>query len=733
MQNSNQNNSEKSNKNTKKREEYHNQNWVNNSDISANNDLYSSKYKQFNSPLNSSAKINYPIPIHHLSDKTLNLKSSYQAFKSSYVNLDVNQEKQNILKLDGLSGINLSDKKESKRRLFSDEYFEDKNYNQHHTTNLNMNESKKNKMKNSTKPTTENVSIISDNTSNLSNIGDISKFMRNKKEILSDQTLKLSKFHEKYENEFIKSGLKSSSPMKKKSKILNLNPEEVENLYISNNIKPIMTLNLNDIKKKPIKPFHEGVNNTDVISKNQEILKSIKIPNKTMNDFKISLETDSIKQRHKSVTDTIYLDNLKFEREILCKTIVNPSLKNNNHINNPNANLFTIEEESRKPNNILSDNKLNFKTQYNNFNFQNNYRKYTPNHSKINNESSIKEEKYKNSLVSKKTESMGSFDDEEEEKEFDITGKYNMNIYSNKNSLIAKEYAYFQDINKLFKDRMEDVSKTIEGVFKNFKYGIFSIYDGHGGSDVAIFCKNAFINNFKKHFDSINSSIIKLNQYEQSKDLEKNLIDEIKVFIKNSFLATDSQCKVRLGNDCGSTATIAIILKFHIKMPKLKNQRDCDESEDSDYEYENVFRRFLFVSNIGDSSCYLLGKKGECRKVSIDHKCSDLEESRRVKSCGGSIVYNRVMGELMVTRAYGDNKLKLFGVTAEPYTYFQNLSDNDNWLILASDGIWDGVNSYDLMSNSKHVTSSEDLARFLTRLSVTRGSKDNISVICIRL
>ncbi len=92
-----------------------------------------------------------------------------------------------------------------------------------------------------------------------------------------------------------------------------------------------------------------------------------------MNDFKISLETDSIKQRHKSVTDTIYLDNLKFEREILCKTIVNPSLKNNNHINNPNANLFTIEEESRKTHNILSDNKLNFKTQYNNFNLQNNY------------------------------------------------------------------------------------------------------------------------------------------------------------------------------------------------------------------------------------------------------------------------------------------------------------------------------------------------------------------------
>ena len=724
-----------SNNESSKKDDYLNKNWTSNIDNSSNYLNNTSKYKKSSNKIinysNSSFKNEFPFPIPHQSDKSL--KSSYQAFKSSYINLDVNQENQNFLKIKNSIKTDLSDKKEKRKiNIFSENYVED---NLKNIISINPEEKMNNKnIKSSTKATTENVSTISDDKNSVSNTVDFHDFMRNKKEIHSDQTLKISKFEDKNNekndgNKDNKSLLKSSSPLKKKSKILNLNPEEVENLYLSNNIKPIMTLNLNSIKK-PIKSFNEQ--NNSIIQNFPEVPKTFKIPNKTLNDFKFSLESDTIKPKHKSVTESFF-DNLKFEREILCKTIVNPSHKNNNHINNLNNKLFTIEEETRKYNNVQSDNKLNFKTQYSNFN---NLSKPRLNKNNVNNDSYIVEEKLrsKNKLISKKSDSIE--EDDDDEKEFDITGKYNINMYTNKNSLIVKEYSYFQDINKIFKDKMEDVSKTIEGVYKNFKYGIFSIYDGHGGSEVAIFCKNALINNFKKHFESINSSIIKLNQYDQydqSKNLEKSIIEEIKTYIKNSYIATDSQCKIRLGNDCGSTATIAFIFKFYIKLPKYKQVKDLDDSSELEYDFENVSKKLLFVSNIGDSTCYLLGKKGECRKVSIDHKCSDVEESRRVRSCGGTIIYNRVMGELMVTRAFGDNKLKLFGVTAEPYIFFSNLSEIDNWLILASDGIWDGVNSYDLISNTKHCTSSEDLSRFLTRLSVTRGSKDNISLICIRL
>ena len=53
------------------------------------------------------------------------------------------------------------------------------------------------------------------------------------------------------------------------------------------------------------------------------------------------------------------------------------------------------------------------------------------------------------------------------------------------------------------------------------------------------------------------------------------------------------------------------------------------------------------------------------------------------------IVRNRVMGQLAVTRAFGDLELKDKGVSIKPDLKEMELTPEHKYLIMASDGLWD--------------------------------------------
>ena len=65
----------------------------------------------------------------------------------------------------------------------------------------------------------------------------------------------------------------------------------------------------------------------------------------------------------------------------------------------------------------------------------------------------------------------------------------------------------------------------------------------------------------------------------------------------------------------------------------------------------------LYCANVGDSRTVL------CRNFKIvplshDHKPTRPGEAKRIKDAGGYIIANRVMGELAVSRAFGDANFK---------------------------------------------------------------------------
>ncbi|KAH1203796.1 putative protein phosphatase 2C 60 [Glycine max] len=112
----------------------------------------------------------------------------------------------------------------------------------------------------------------------------------------------------------------------------------------------------------------------------------------------------------------------------------------------------------------------------------------------------------------------------------------------------------------------------------------------------------------------------------------------------------------------------------------------------------------LFVANAGDSRCVVC-RKGQAYDLSIDHK-PDLEiEKERIVKAGGFIHAGRVNGSLSLARAIGDMEFKQNRflsaekqmVTANPDINTVELCDEDEFIVLACDGIWDCLSSQQLV------------------------------------
>ncbi len=110
-----------------------------------------------------------------------------------------------------------------------------------------------------------------------------------------------------------------------------------------------------------------------------------------------------------------------------------------------------------------------------------------------------------------------------------------------------------------------------------------------------------------------------------------------------------------------------------------------------------VVNSVLYVANAGDSRGVLC-RGGVAVALSEDHKPGDPEETRRIEKVGGFVNVNgRVNGNLNLSRSIGDLKYKQSRevgpaeqmITAQPDIRRFDIQAEDEFMILACDGIWD--------------------------------------------
>ena len=269
----------------------------------------------------------------------------------------------------------------------------------------------------------------------------------------------------------------------------------------------------------------------------------------------------------------------------------------------------------------------------------------------------------------------------------EIISKSNCKHYFRQTSTApVTSYGYCQNQGR--RNYMEDEGKVIENLNGDVNKILFCLFDGHGGGQVSKYLQEHFGNYMKKIL---------------------NCDDYVNGFY-NLFKIIDEDIKALNCPTVGSTATIVYIEK-------------------------NDNKKFLYCANIGDSRCILINKNKIVR-LSYDHRVADQKEKHRILSEGGIIVNNRVYGVLMLSRSFGDFSTKNFGVIVKPHVVKYELTEDDLYCVIASDGVWDVVKDIDcfvLPKMEKMGIDTGELSKRIVNEALKRKSKDNLSCFVIRL
>ena len=249
-------------------------------------------------------------------------------------------------------------------------------------------------------------------------------------------------------------------------------------------------------------------------------------------------------------------------------------------------------------------------------------------------------------------------------------------------SIIKSNFKHSQylDQNSTFCDYMEDCAVSIDNFNKESNRHLYCIFDGHGGNVTAKLCVKKYPEIFRKC-------------------LLGNPFD-YELAIKKSFYLMDKEIENLNANETGNTATVVFI---HNKL--------------------------LYCANVGDSSCCIIGKTNEF--LTINHKCSNKNEIKRIEKDGGEIVDDRLGGILCITRGLGDFDLKKKGLICEPYITKKLIDHNTTHCVLASDGVWDVLSPDEVATIIHKNNKIEELAKIIVDEAIEKGSEDNISCIVI--
>ena len=261
----------------------------------------------------------------------------------------------------------------------------------------------------------------------------------------------------------------------------------------------------------------------------------------------------------------------------------------------------------------------------------------------------------------------------------------NVPEYFVQNCSLIQSFAYKENPNRGYRDYMEDKSRVVQNINGEKDSHLFCLFDGHGGPNVSQFLQD----NFHKYFKEI---LPLSNPQENFKELFKTIDNKIKDLNLLSM---------------GATACILYITKENGK-------------------------KVLYSANIGDTRSLLISSN-DYKRLSYDHRATDSNEYNRIVNSGGIVFAGRVYGTLMLSRAFGDWELKSYGVISEPHVTKININENDKYVAIATDGIWDVLDDADVYEISKNIDNPKDFVDKVVEKALNKGSMDNISCFIIKL
>ncbi|RDY14029.1 putative protein phosphatase 2C 75 [Mucuna pruriens] len=258
------------------------------------------------------------------------------------------------------------------------------------------------------------------------------------------------------------------------------------------------------------------------------------------------------------------------------------------------------------------------------------------------------------------------------------------------------------------------------------------VYDGHGRnghivskivnnrlSSLILDQKNGYDNTPKNHVDTV------------KEDLDPKNFKKWKEAIVSAFKVMDKEVKLQHNLDCSCSGTTAVVI--------IKQGQG------------------LVIANLGDSRA-ILGTISDDKLISIqlttDLKPDLPREAERIRRCNGCVYALKEEPEiqrvwmdnnenshgLAMSRAFGDFMLKDHGVIAIPDISYHPLTSRDQFIVLASDGVWDVLSNNEVASIVWSVDTEEAAARAVVEAANGAWKKkkpsymvDDCTVVCLFL
>jgi serine/threonine protein phosphatase PrpC len=252
-----------------------------------------------------------------------------------------------------------------------------------------------------------------------------------------------------------------------------------------------------------------------------------------------------------------------------------------------------------------------------------------------------------------------------------------------------------------------------------------AVFDGHGGSDVSSMLRERLYELYRKilaekHWETRDDFDLKLRRVPSASShvgAIRGALEEVEI---NVLIQEDLVYQ-------GSTAVAVII---HV-------------DEDGG--------KTLLSANIGDSRA-VLSRKGKAVELTRDHKPNDEREKARIRALGEDVEWDPYgqlyrVRDLSLSRAIGDRFAKPAVSSEAEIKHFPLSEAEDEFIILASDGLWDVMSSQeavDYVHQSLCDPGSDDgkwnkniprrlVARKVANEALERGSADNVCVLVVWL
>ncbi|CAI0540807.1 unnamed protein product [Linum tenue] len=165
----------------------------------------------------------------------------------------------------------------------------------------------------------------------------------------------------------------------------------------------------------------------------------------------------------------------------------------------------------------------------------------------------------------------------------------------------------------------------------------------------------------------------------------------------------------------------------------------------------------LIIGNVGDSRAVLATRDEDnylhAVQLTVDLKPDLPREAARIHQCKGRVfalqdepevarvwLPNNDSPGLAMARAFGDFCLKDFGLISVPDLYYRRLTSKDEFIILASDGVWDVLSNIEAVDIVASAPGRSTAARALIdcavrawRLKYPTSKNDDCAVVCLFL